>query len=155
MCGKSGGMVKRHNPVPMPIHLVLEHPRALALHSAGIGMVVRLTAHYWLTECRPLPVTDYALYQIARAHKPTWYTERETIKAILSDVLPLLAREREKRQTREDNLSRLRDRSASTRRLQTVAQKAHAAIDPAPPVAPKRKQANRAPVIERSTTWQD
>jgi hypothetical protein len=139
----------------MPIHLVMEDARALALHAAGAGMLARLAIHYWLTDCHPLPRSDYALCQLARAHKPTWYQERGTIRAILNDVLPLLAFERKQRQTREDNLSRLRDKSASVRRLQTTTRKAHAATDPAPVVQPKRKQANRAPVVDRSTTWQD
>ena len=139
----------------MPIHLVLEHPRALALHSAGTGMLVRLAAHYWFTECRPLPVTDYALYQIARAHKPTWRTERENIKAILKDVIPQLDRAREKRVLMEENLTRLRAKGSSVSKLATAARKAQTSTDPAPPVVPKKKQVNRAPVIERSTTWQD
>ncbi len=139
----------------MPIHLVASHPRALALNSAGYGMLMRLVGHYWLTECHPLPTTDHQLLVLARAHKPTWYQERETIKAILADLTPQFQRAYERRIFMRDNLSRLRDKSASVRRLESTARKALAATEPAPPVAPKRKQVNRAPVIERSTTWQD
>jgi len=118
-------------------------------------MLVRLAAHYWFTECRPLPVTDYALYQIARAHKPTWRTERENIKAILKDVIPQLDRAREKRVLMEENLTRLRAKGSSVSKLATAARKAQTSTDPAPPVVPKKKQANRAPVVERSTAWRD
>ena len=116
---------------------------------------MRIVSHYWLTECHPLPTTDHQLLVLARAHKPTWYQERDTIKAILADLCPQFERAYERRIFMRDNLSRLRDKSASVRRLESTARKAHAAADPAPPVVPKRKQANRAPVIERPSNWQD
>jgi len=141
----------------MPIHLVHEHPGALALNSAAFGMLMRLVSHYWLTEGRPLPVTDHGLHVIARAHKPTWYEHRDTIKTILSELIPQFERAREAREAQFEGLARLRDRSASTRRLATVTRKAHAAPDSSPVVVPKRKQANRAPVIKPAddSGWQD
>jgi hypothetical protein len=150
-------MVKRHYHALMPIHLVANHPRALALNSAGYGMLMRLVGHYWLTECHPLPTTDHQLLVLARAHKPTWYQERETIKAILEDLKPQFERAYERRLEMRDNLSRLRDRNASVRRLERAARKANAATDPAPVVQPKRKQANREPAIKPSidSGWQD
>jgi hypothetical protein len=150
-------MVKRQYRALMPIHIVAEHPRALALNSAGFGMLMRLVAHYWLTEGAPLPASDHGLFAVARAHKPTWYRDRETIKAILADIIPQLDRARETREARYEGLARLRDRSLSMSRVKTMARKAPGAIDPAPVVQPKRKQANREPAIKPSidSGWQD
>jgi hypothetical protein len=150
-------MVRRLNPAPVPLHIIFDDTRSLSLNSAATGALIRLVWHYWLTDCAPLPRSDHALYQIARAHKPTWYQHREAIKAILADALPALERAKERRENMVESMNRLRAKSHSLRSLATAARKANVATDPAPVVQPKRKQANRAPAIKPSidSGWQD
>lgn len=148
-------MVKRQYRALMPIHLVHEHPGALALNSAAFGMLMRLVSHYWLTEGRPLPTTDHGLHVLARAHKPTWYEHRVAIKAILAELIPQFERARAAREARFANLSRLGDKGISSVRLNAMARKAHNASVSAPVIAPKQKQVNRAPVIKTDSDWQD
>jgi hypothetical protein len=83
-------MAHRRRIYPMPVEGILDHPDAMALPSAGYGMLLRLVYHFWQTMCRPLPVSDDQLYSIARAHRPTWRRWKPTIMRVFEDIRPEL-----------------------------------------------------------------
>ena len=121
-------------------------------------MLMRLVAHYWLTEGRPLPTSDHALLVLARAHKPTWYQDRETIKAILKDIIPQLDRAREARDARFENLARLRAKGASVTRLYTIERRGAAPVVFEAPSRPKLENATKVSrVLRREAVdgWKD
>ena len=121
-----------------PLHIVAHHPGALALNSAGFGMLWRIVMHYWLTDCRPLPETDGALFCIARAHKPTWFANRTELKAILADILPELARQAEIRAQKMAQIRRIGQKGHSVMRARTLQKQALIGIEQtATPIQPK------------------
>jgi hypothetical protein len=73
---------------PFPIELLARHSAALALPSAGSGMVTRILIYYWLTDCRPLPKNITELCGIARAHKPTFALYRQDLLLVINDLAP-------------------------------------------------------------------
>ena len=119
---------------------------------------MRLVAHYWLTEGRPLPKSDHALLVLARAHTPTWYQDRETIKAILKDIIPQLDRAREARDARFENLARLRAKGSSVTRLNTIERRGAAPVVFEAPSRPKLENATKVSrVLKREAVdgWKD
>jgi hypothetical protein len=141
---QSNVMARRKIP-PMPIEGLIDHPKAIALPAAGKGMLFQLVAHFWLTECQPLPATDGALFAIARAHRPTWSEHRVAIKAVLADVLPQLAKAFNLYQHRRSVLLAVGTKGHSAARLKALA-KANAQRNQLPnmPALPAITQANRA-----------
>lgn len=96
------------------MHLVVQHPRVIAISAAGYGILWRLLTHFWLTEARPLPESVNELYSIARAHKPSWAAHRDDIQAILRDVLPEIAAWRVKRIAAKAHLRRIMTQGGKT-----------------------------------------
>lgn len=146
-------MATRKNIPPMPIEIVARHPAVLALSAAGFGMLMRLSIHFWQTECRPLPTGDNELYCIARAHRPTWRRYKTSILRILADVKPELERAWTSRQNRRNNVLRLGQRGASMRALNarkkdtqisTLAGRENSDPIGAAGFAPKRPEIHRA-----------
>ena len=64
-----GAMRKRRRIWPMPVEALIDSPDFLAMPAAGAGIVIRMALHFWQTDCRPLPVADHELRNIARAAK--------------------------------------------------------------------------------------
>lgn len=109
--------MRRQQFPSMQVDILASHPAALAHTAAGFGILTRICFHFWMTECRPLPLDDGELFSIGRAHRPTWRRHKSNILNILSDVMPELERAWTSRRNRRDNLSRLAQRSASMRAL--------------------------------------
>ena len=112
--------IKRRKIPPMPIEAFALHPKVLAMNSAGYGAVARLLLHFWMTDCAPLPETDYARFLIARAHKPTWATYRADIREILDEVCPELRESLALYKSRSSILRGLSERGASARKAKRL-----------------------------------
>lgn len=143
---------RRRNRPPMPIEKLANHPEAMTLSAAGFGILMRLSLHFWLSECRPLPKVKDELFSIGRAHRPTWRRWKPCILRILAEITPDLERNWRARENRRDNLSRMSERSASKRALNALRQEAHASPGGAEPanrgaivnLTPRRTEAKTA-----------
>lgn len=129
----------------MPIEGLIDHPKAIALTSAGTGILWTIATHFWRSECAPLPTFDEGLRTIARAHKPTWVSHRADIKAILSEIIPDLAKAFALYQNRRSVLLAVGQKGHSATRLKALA-KAHAQRNHLPDTAysPTIAETNRA-----------
>ena len=108
---KAAKTEKRRFVPPMPIADLWFDPRLMALPSAGYGIVRRLLDHFWMTECRPLPISVVDLRAVARANPPTWRAHEATILAILHDFCPELEHQYHVRINRRALLAHLTERS--------------------------------------------
>jgi hypothetical protein len=137
-------MARRKIP-PMPIEGLIDHPKAIALPAAGTGMLWNISTHFWRTECAPLPKDDDGLAALARCHKPTWRHHGPTIKAILADLTPEIAKAFNEYQRKRAVLIGVGQKGHSALRLRAL-KKAYAKpqTDIAPPIMPVSAQANRA-----------
>ena len=135
-------MARRAVP-PLPIERLHDNLLFIAMPAAGTGLVFRLIAHDWVSECAPLPSADHDLAAIARAHRATWRRHRPSIVSILSDVLPALDRARAHRLARRQNLIAASDAATAVRRRAWVLQSNAAPAEPVPMyamgVSPKRE----------------
>lgn len=104
------------------------------MNSAAYGILARLLDHFWFTDCAPFPAVDHALYQLARAHKPTWFQNRAEIKAVLVDVLPELKAARVRYDQRSSILRGLSQKGALATKAKSLAKAAPASA--APPLKP-------------------
>lgn len=140
--------IKRRKIPPMPIEAFALHPKVLAMNSAGYGAVARLLFHFWMTDCAPLPETDYARFLIARAHKPTWATYRADIREILDEICPELRESLALYRKRRSVLDHLSERGVSARQSVRLERRLKL-IDATPAIgSPDRSQIaerNRAP----------
>jgi hypothetical protein len=75
---------------PFPVESLIDHPDAIALPAAGFEILMRLSSHFCLTRCQPLPVADHELQGMARAHPPTWRRWKPIVLKILADIRPQL-----------------------------------------------------------------
>jgi hypothetical protein len=125
----------------MPVEGILDHPDFMAMPAAGAGILLRLLLHFWVTECRPLPVADHELRSIARAHAPTWRHWKPQVLRVFEAVRPSLESYYSQRLNKQTALSRLAQREQSRRRLKAL-QERHTTPDPVPVYAmglvPKR-----------------
>ena len=144
-------MAHRRRIPPMPIEALNDHPEAMTLPAAAFGMLMRLTLHFWSTDCRPLPIADHELRGICRAHAPTWRHWKASILRIFEAIRPEWEAARRARENRVENLIRLSQRSASMRRVNALQLKANAPITGGnasangfPCLAPKRAETTRA-----------
>ena len=132
----------------MPIELLANHPTALGMNGAAFGHLMRLALHFWLTDCRPLPVVDNQLYVLARAYPATWKANRDEIKAVLTEVTPVLAEAMALWRKRRSVLDHLSERGVSARQSVRLERRLKL-IDAAPAIgSPDRSQIaerNRAP----------
>lgn len=91
----------------MPIEGIVDHPEAMTLPSAAYGMLVRLCHHFWESECRPLPIAEFELRHLARAHAPTWRTWKEPVLRIFESVRPELVAYHRLRVTKGTTITRI------------------------------------------------
>lgn len=137
-------MAKRKIP-PMPVEFFATDPRVLRMGNAELGIFTRLVTHFWLTDCSPLPETDYQRFLLARAHKPTWSAHKNEIREILDEICPDLAAAMALYRRRTESLTILRERGHAARRLR----KAEKAMTSAPAIStayrPQIEERNRAP----------
>ena len=154
-------MTRRKIPA-FPLHLLADHPAALALPAAGFGMLCRLVLHFWLTDCKPIPKNNTELASIMRAHKPTLAIWRDQILLIFSDLRPHIEQHLKNYKTKQSTLLIVGQRGNATQQAQRAAQRVTdlpAAADPAAlhPLRPVR-QRNRSPagILPRpDTSWTD
>ncbi len=131
--------MKRKIP-PMPVEFFATHPKIIGLNTAALGTLTRLLLHFWMTDCSPLPDTDYALFLLSRSHKPTWATNKADVRAILDEICPQLEKAMRIYRQRSSLLAHLSERGAAARRGQ-------GSKKVAPPVSdfePKRHERNRS-----------
>jgi hypothetical protein len=141
---------------PFPIDLLARHSAALALPSAGFGMVTRLLIHYWLTDCRPLPKGIADLCAIARAHKPTFSNHRQDIMLIINDLAPILKIRHESYWQRRNNLSALANTTNAKRALRRAEKMATQQAQGMPaPQAPKRAPIGDKRAMPSADSWHD
>ena len=137
--------LKRRKTPPMPVELLANHPKALGMNGAAFGHLMRLALHFWLTDCKPLPVVDNQLYVLARAFPATWKANRDDIKAVLQDVIPELKAARELYDKRRSILGQMRDRAMSS----ATSKRYKKAIVETPAIGsayrPQVEERNRAP----------
>ena len=138
--------MKRKTP-PLPLESFVAHPKIVGLSTAALGLLTRLVLHYWLTDCAPLPSTDYQLFMLARAHKPTWALAKSDIKAILQDVIPELARSREVWKHRRSVLQKLTDRGVVRIRQKALEKRMVAPVSHIKNDIPRIAERNRAAKI--------
>ena len=106
-------MAKRKIP-PMPVEFFATDPRVLRMGNAELGIFTRLVTHFWLTDCSPLPETDYQRFLLARAHKPTWSAHKNEIREILDEICPELLRARQLYQKRFSILRAMAEKGNAT-----------------------------------------
>lgn len=146
-------MAKRRTLHPMPIAPLLDHPQFIAMANGGAGAAFRLTAHYWLTDCRPLPQSDGELCALARANRATWKEHNASIRAILADVLPELDRAKHNRQARGSNLIAAQYASIAARRAAKLAQsQTHVDQPGLTPFVPRKEPKTAPRLINTSQT---
>lgn len=121
--------MRRRKIPPLPIEALIDHPEVLRLSSAGFGMLVRIVVHFWLTECRPLPLAEGELRSIARAHGPTWRRWKASILKVFGDVRPGLEAAWQARQNRRNNLIRLAQMGNAKRRANAQKQRAPSSFE--------------------------
>lgn len=78
----------RRRIYPMPVEALYDHPDFIAMPAAGAGIVIRLLLHFWITECRPLPVADHELRAIGRVHTPTWRHWKAQAMTVVEALAP-------------------------------------------------------------------
>jgi len=144
-------MAHRRRIPPMPIEALNDHPEAMTLPAAAFGMLMRLTLHFWSTDCRPLPLADHDLRSISRGHAPTWRRWKASILRVFEAIRPELESAWRARENRVGNLIRLSERSSSMRRANALPSKANTAVTGGdasangfPRLAPKRAETTRA-----------
>lgn len=135
------GIGKRRRLYPMPMEGIIDHPSAITLPAAGFGMLMRLSLHFWASECEPLPTSDDELQAIARAHRPTWRTWKAKILSVFDDVRPELEAYYLLRVQRRNHLSRLGNTAAGIKRLRAQGNSDRSAPLPQSP----RKERARPP----------
>ena len=147
---------KEARVAPFPIELLARHSAAMALPSAGFGMVTRILIHFWLTDCRPLPKGVADLCGIARAHKPTFSNHRHEIMLIINDLCPILKEKHKLYWSRMAKLARLAD-STNAKRAALRAEKRAQAHDEAPmiPQAPRRAHVIDKRAMPSADSWHD
>ena len=81
---------QRRRVYPMPVEGIFDHPLFEAMPCAGAGILFRLCRHFWMTECKSVPIQDDELRAITRAHGPTWRRWRTDVMTVFGDVRPEL-----------------------------------------------------------------
>lgn len=93
-------------PLPMPIELVLDHPRMRTAGAVVASSVLNLACRYWLDECRSLPDEAHDRMVLARSNAPAWARHSQAIEEALREILPHL------KQAREDRIRDMEERRA-------------------------------------------
>jgi hypothetical protein len=129
----------------MPVEFFATHPQIIGLNTAALGTLWRLLLHFWMTDCAPLPDTDYALFLLSRSHKPTWASYKAEIREILADVTPDLAEALALYRKRSSILGHLGDRGNSTQRSRRVKAGQNVESSTSEIYTPRQAERNRAP----------
>lgn len=118
---------------PMPVEDLYDHPDFIAMPAAGRGITASILLHFWVTECRPLPIADHELRAIGRAHAPTWRHWKPHVMAVVQALAPIMAQAREYRMANKHRLAignqKLRQLAAE-RRAGRDLDKARSSLEP-------------------------
>jgi hypothetical protein len=82
-------MTTDKQPWPVPLWPLWRNHSYRALPSAGVGIVLRLVEHYWLTGCRPFNRDDPTILALSRGHKATYLAHREDILNAVEAWVPV------------------------------------------------------------------
>ena len=134
----------RRKLYPMPVEGLIDSPDFLAMPAAGAGIVIRLALHFWATDCRPMPIADHELRNIARAHAPTWRHWKPQALRVFEQIRPALERYRYQRESKATTLTFAGRRGGAALAAKSRAQVLTQAIE--------RPQARPLPVREPATT---
>jgi len=127
---------------PMPVQTLYEHPAYRAAPAAAVGMLHRLLEHFWLTDCRPLPIAEDQLFAISRAHRPTWRHHKAEILRIFSEIAPDLAAYWTLRQNKATTIRFVSATGGAATQAKAALASVRELAAPAPmPVAPTREPA--------------
>src|SRR5580704_1239825 len=120
----------RRKLFPIPIEGAVDHPDFVAMPSAAAGSLFRIILHFWQTQCRSLPIADWELRSIARAHAPTWRRWKLQILNVFEAIRPELEAYRRLRESHATTIRfagrRGGQTSAAKQRHKTLAAKAEA-----------------------------
>lgn len=135
----------------MPIEAIVDSPDFIAMPSAARGILFGLLVHFWLTDCRPLPISDRELRSIGRAHVPTWKHWRGAVLATFEAVRPELEAYKRQRDTKANGLAiaAMRGGAATQTRRVLRALQAAAPPNPATLATPLREAALGPPQPQR------
>ena len=108
----------------MPVEGMFLHPEFIKLPAAGVGSLLRLVMHYWMTDCAPIPIAHSELFAVCRPSPRVWNTHKHMILKIFKDIEPGLKDYFERRAGFRDNLLRLSAHGNSVRRERALAKRA-------------------------------
>ena len=79
------------NPLPMPVHIVLDHPALRLASPFATATVLKVLAHYWLGGCeQAIPTSTRTLINLTGLHKNAWMAHgadiRGTIHLVAADL---------------------------------------------------------------------
>ncbi len=129
-------------------------PLYRSLPVAAIGMVARLVEHFWITECRPLPIDRDQLHSIARGHKATWARYREDILTVMGRWGPVAATALDHRRRGLDSL-KLAPSAMNARRRLTRLEKTHNPPEVRSEPRPLNPVGQSSPAPETARIWTD
>lgn len=140
----------------MPIALIALHEKANFLPPAAYGMLWRLLGYHWITG-KPIPKTDQGILAIVVAHYPTWMAHKADIKEILADVLPKLAKAKERKIEMRQQLNSIARIGAATNRARALDREHRARLENSARsiTLPQRTQTQTRINVEKRTKRQD
>lgn len=122
-------------PIPMPIHVMTDHPAMRTLPNAAWHIVAAILHAYWLSECRPLPTGNNNLAVIGRTDVATYRRHYVVITSALEAMCPVFGHAFEQETTKR----RVRiERATKAGRIGTIARWHPEASGVATPPTPKR-----------------
>jgi hypothetical protein len=80
-------------PLPMPIDLVLNHRAMFFCTNQTYKAVLAVTTAFWQSGCPASGLDDVSIATLAKLGPGRWMTVKTDLKAILSELLPELARQ--------------------------------------------------------------
>lgn len=107
----------------MPVEGMFLHPEFIKLPAAGVGSLVRLVMHYWMTDCAPIPIAHSELFAVCRPSPRVWNTHKTIILKIFKDIEPSLRDYFERRAGLRDNLIRLANYGHAKQRSEAAVKK--------------------------------
>ena len=149
-------MTKIRKIPPFPIELLAIHPLVLTFPAAAFGILCRIVIHYWLTDCRPLPIQPDEFNSIARAQRPTMRQWKPQILAVFNEIQPELDSRFRAYQNRRANVIRLGQTGNAIRQLKAIGKRAaDQPTDTLTPQTPKRAARIVAAAMPTRDSWSD
>jgi hypothetical protein len=116
-------MARRYIP-PIPLEILMDNPKTIALSTTGLGALVTLAWRFWTSDCAPLPTDRLQLFALSGANRSTWGVYRDVIMSIMADAMPEFAKARELREKRKESLAHISKRGVGSTVLARLARAA-------------------------------